>query len=460
MSKYTLDRMATIPNPSLLLPFSIVKAPGYFRWYGWLLLLLFGGYSPCNSQSIEDKFIYGDLLPDAPELAARGNYSVGIQKIDLVHKGQIDILNYTKDSDSLYDRPLKIEVWYPADIPAGSKEIVTYDDVMGNANSEDRPLIPFTFLGRAVRNSKPLLRDGPYPLIMVSHGYTGSRLLFTYLTENLASKGYVVVSIDHTESTFLDAGGFNSTLLNRSLDVIFVLNTIAELGNDKASFLAGMVNAELSALIGYSMGGYGVLNVAGAGYSPQAAQFFSSMSNGSQALQKRVTGNPLFEASIDPRIKAVIALAPWGMERGVWNREGLKGIEIPSLFIAGSEDDISGYEKGVKAIFEGAINSNRYLLTYINARHNIAPNPPPPESLQPGLHLDEYLRYADSVWDQRRINNINQHFVTAFLGLYLKQIEHYSKYLEVTENANEGDWEGFKPRTSVGLEFRHVSPQK
>ena len=451
-----MDRKPIKHNPSLLQPFNMAKSPGYLR----LFLLLFCGYLSCHGQTIETEFVYGDLLPDAPELASRGNYSVGVQTIDLVHKGQIDILNYTKDADSLYDRPLKVEVWYPANLPEGSKELVTYDEVMGNANSEDRPLIPFTFLGRAVRNSKPLLSDGPYPLIIVSHGYTGSRFLFTYLTENLASKGYVVVSIDHTESTFRDAGGFNSTLLNRSLDITFVLNAIAEMGKDKASFLAGMVNADQSALIGYSMGGYGVLNVAGAGYSPQAAQFFSTMSNGSQALQQRVTGNSLFEDSIDPRIKAVVALAPWGMERGVWNKEGLKGIEIPSLFIAGSEDDISGYEKGIKAIFDGAINSNRYLLTYINARHNIAPNPPPPESKQPGLHLDEYLRYADSVWDQRRINNINQHFVTAFLGLYLKQTEHYSKYLEVTENANEGDWQGFKPRTSVGLEFRHASPQE
>ena len=30
----------------------------------------------------------------------------------------------------------------------------------------------------------------------------------TYLTENLASKGYVVAAIDHMESTHLDAGGF------------------------------------------------------------------------------------------------------------------------------------------------------------------------------------------------------------------------------------------------------------
>jgi predicted dienelactone hydrolase len=171
-------------------------------------------------------------------------------------------------------------------------------------------------------------------------------------------------------------------------------------------------------------------------------------------------GDPEFESSIDPRIKVIVAFAPWGMQRGVWDAEGLAGIKIPSLFIAGSEDDISGYEKGTKAIYEGAINSDRYLLTYINARHNVAPNPPPVEAMQPGLHIDEYLRYGDSVWDQRRINNINQHFVTAFIGMHLKKIEDYKSYLDVSENATDGNWKGFKPRTSIGLQLLHAMPQK
>jgi predicted dienelactone hydrolase len=267
-----------------------------------------------------------------------------------------------------------------------------------------------------------------------------------------------VVSIDHTESTFKDAAGFNSTLLNRSLDVLFVLNEMARFGEEKGSFLSGLVNANMTALIGYSMGGYGVINVAGAGYSPQAASLFSAMSNGSAALEARVAGNQEFEASIDPRIKAVVAFAPWGMQRGVWNVEGLAGIKIPSLFVAGSEDDISGYEKGTKAIFEGAIKSDRYLLTYLYARHNVAPNPPPAESLKPGLHIDEYLRYADSVWDLRRINNLNQHFVTAFLGMHLKSQAQYAEYLNAVKDSG-GNWKGFKPRTTVGLELNHKAPE-
>lgn len=68
-------------------------------------------------------FIYGDALPDAPELAARGDYQVGVQTIKVVNKGQIDILNSKEGSDPLYDRGLTLEVWYPASLPAGMKAI-------------------------------------------------------------------------------------------------------------------------------------------------------------------------------------------------------------------------------------------------------------------------------------------------------------------------------------------------
>ena len=36
------------------------------------------------------------------------------------------------------------------------------------------------------------------------------------------------------------------------------------------------------------------------------------------------------------------------------------------LFVAGSVDDVSCYEKGTRAIFDGAVNAERYLLTFEN----------------------------------------------------------------------------------------------
>lgn len=426
--------------------------------FGLLFSLIFQNLL-VYSQTPKDNFIIGDALPDAPELALRGEFKIGVRTLEFTNKNQIDVLKSKKGIDAFYDRRLKTEIWYPTDVQPNNEELVVYNEVMGSSNDPKRPLIPFTFLGRAFRDAKPLKSSEKFPLLIVSHGYLGSRLLLTYLTENLASKGYIVIAIDHAESTFSDAAGFPSTLLNRSKDILFILNKMAELGKtSEKSFLSDLIDADNVGLIGYSMGGYGVLNVAGAGYSENIIKLFGAMTDGSKAIESRVGTNETYKGSIDSRIKAVVAFAPWGMERGAWDTESLKGLKVPTFFVAGSQDDISGYEKGIKSLFTGTINANRYLLTYLNARHNVAPNPPPAETLKPGLPFDEYYRYAEPSWNEKRINNINQHFVTAFLGIYLKKKE-YSKYLELQPNSNEKTWAGFKPRTSTGLELLHLASE-
>ncbi|MBU2900421.1 alpha/beta hydrolase family protein [Maribacter dokdonensis] len=421
-----------------------------------LIAILFNGLTINTVNAQTNDFLYGDQLPDAPELSAKGEYKVGVKTVNLVNPNQVDILNSKEGNDPTYNRPITIEVWYPANVGDDAKTVV-YDEVMGTRGDSLRPLTPFTFKGRAYRDATPKTGN-KFPLVVVSHGYVGSRYLMTYLTENLASKGYIVAAIDHTDSTFKDANAFQSTLLNRPKDIRFVINEMEKMGaKGSKNNLEGVVDANNTAIIGYSMGGYGVLNVGGAGYSAGLAQFFTGMTGGSTAISVHTAGNAAYEKMIDARIKAIVAFAPWGMERGVWDAEGLKGLKTPTFFIAGSQDDISGYEKGIKAIYEGAVNADRYLLTYMNARHNVAPNPPPAEALAPGLHIDEYYRYAEPSWDQRKMNNINQHFVTAFIGKHLKNQDN-TKFLEVQEDSNEKDWTGFKPRSSTGMELLHAQP--
>ena len=406
----------------------------------------------------QSNFVYGDLLPDAPGLAAKGEHAVGVQTIQIVNPAQPNLVVAKGEDTPLYDRELQLEVWYPAVGEADSKETMAYEEVLGVSGNPDRPLRPFSFLGRASRGAEPKASATPYPLVIVSHGYVGSRFLMTYLTENLASKGYVVVAIDHTDATFRDAGPFHSTLYFRAIDVLFTLDAIDELSQpDADGFLAGLVDCNRTGLVGYSMGGYGVLNVGGAGYSPQLLSFFQAQTGGSTIIQNRCMGNAAYATQPDPRIKAIVAFAPWGQNFGVWNAEGLEGLSVPTFFIAGDQDDISGYENGIKAIYDGATQTERYLLTYEGARHNVAPNPPPPEALAPGLDIDEYLRYADSVWDTRRMNNINQHFLTAFFGWKLQGNAELETYLDLSPSPSD-EWAGFKPRTAVGLSFERSQP--
>jgi predicted dienelactone hydrolase len=291
--------------------------------------------------------------------------------------------------------------------------------------------------------------------------------MMTYLTENLASKGFIVAAIDHTESTYPSVQDFSSTLYNRSLDQLFVLDAMAKL-NESDDPLAGMIDADHTGLIGYSMGGYGALNSAGAGYSDQLHQHLP-------VLENRSEGNPAYEASLDDRLKAVIAFAPWGGDMtfigapnaSMWTASALANIKMPSLWIAGDLDDISVYS-GIVKNFEQSINSERYLLTYENALHNVAPNPPP--------NTDQYDVYAhlnEPLWDERRLNNINQHFITAFLMHYIKGEDHYQYLNPAVEYANDGVysvdddknpiddntyWAGFRPRTAIGMRLRAEKP--
>jgi predicted dienelactone hydrolase len=299
----------------------------------------------------------------------------------------------------------------------------------------------------------------------------------SHVGENLASKGFVCVSIDHRDSTYDDQKAFASTLYNRPFDQLFVLNEIDRLSKaGSGSFLSGIVDAQKTGIIGYSMGGYGVVNVIGGGYSTSSASGGQAPPN--KMLLERGASNPDYQKARDPRIKAAIAIGPWGMQTGFWDADGLKGIRTPVLFVAGSADDTSGYEKGTRAIYEGAINADRYLLTFINANHNAAaPIPAPAETYAYSEAQRSYpfTHYADAVWDTVRMNNIFDHFATAFFDLHLKSEQDKLAYLTVVPAGKDAVyamdrdgkptaahtyWKGFKRATAVGLTLEHAAAVK
>lgn len=410
------------------------------------------------------------IRPDAPDLAAYGSHAIGIKTMNFVNPGQMNILK-AKEGEVIptYDRPLVVEVWYPAISGTGLTGSSGYKDIFSRDGKT-----PTTLYGRAVRDAQPDTSKAPYPLVILSHGYPGNRYLLSHLAENLASKGYFVASIDHTDSTYSDQGAFGSTLLNRPLDQLFILDALLKLDkDDKGSGLAGMVQAETTALIGYSMGGYGVVNALGGGFTASVVKSALAPPNG--VLARRQAGNPEYLASMDPRIKTAIAIAPWGFTMGFWDKDGLAGIKTPVLFMAGSADASAGYSPGVRNIFELAVNADRYLLTFDNASHNAAaPIPAPRETWPvPGSTVQYTAHYMDPVWDTVRMNNIAQHFATAWLGKYLKGDMTMDPYLDLAPSGKDAVWsvdakgqpkpdhtywKGFVNRSAVGLRFEHLKP--
>lgn len=412
----------------------------------------------------ETDFFYGDARADAPKFAPRGRFQVGVRTVQLTNPDQLDILNYSAENPNpRYDRPLTLEVWYPATLRPNQRELTHYNDVLGHgAGNPERPLLPFEFGGRAARDAEALNKAGPYPLIIVSHGYSGSRVLMTWLTENLASKGYVVVAIDHTESTHADAAGIASTMIHRPRDINFTLQSIAAMSRQPNSFLAELVDVNRTAVIGYSMGSYGALSAAGVGVSQAAVSFPGPVPGGH--LGGLQAEKPEYQTLLDSRIKALIAFAPYA-PAGFWDSGSIAKLSIPSLFIVGAQDQTTGYA-AAQWLFDNAVNSERYLLVYQGAIHEVGANPAPPLA---NAHFREYVHYQEPAWDNRRLNNINQHFVTAFLGVYLRgEQDLYAPYLDIspissesprTDTAHPDYWRGFLNWTAIGMELHRGRTQ-
>lgn len=414
----------------------------------------------------ENDFFYGDPRPDAPELAYRGPFKVGVRTLQVVNRDQLDILNFTPENPNpRYDRPLTLEVWYPAELRRRQKEITTYDDNLGTGPGvPERPVTPFKFGGRATRDARPDRSAAPYPLVIVSHGFPGSRVLLSNLSENLASKGYVVVAIDHFESTHADKLGFSSTLVNRAFDIHFVLGAVADMsGFGSPRFLTGMVDDERTAIIGYSMGGYGALVAAGAGLTET---FVNNPFVPGRKLAPFLSGSAEYQELLDDRIKAIVAFAPCCATFGFWDAASLRGLTVPSFFIVGDQDRTAPFA-GVDFLAQNATASDRYYLIYRGAIHEVPVNPAPPISES---NYAEWLHYQEPAWDNRKLNNVNQHFVTAFLGLHLQgRPEVFQPFLDLLEPISNDSprtgrddpryWKGFPEFSAIGMELRHLPPE-
>jgi predicted dienelactone hydrolase len=370
--------------------------------------------------------------PDAPELAAPGDHVIGVRTMTFTDAGRPDVVNATAEGEvPTYDREITVEVWYPA--AEGTTPGGTYDNVFLRDG-----VTQVSLTGQAARDAAPA--EGSFPLILISHGYPGNRFLMSHLGENLATKGYVVVSADHPDSTYDDQNKFTSTLVNRPLDQAFIIESMAGLDDE----IGAITDVESTGVIGYSMGGYGALIFGGGGLGQEAVtrEGPEAFVPPQDLLDPNATGSAELSELVDPRVKAIVAIGPWGRNRDFFDAESLKGLEKPLLLVAGSQDDVSRYD-AIRQIFEETTGTDRILLTFEGANHNAAaPMPAPAESyaVSEKLGYAPFDHYADAVWDTTRMNNILQHFATAFMDQHLKGEAEKAAYFDLVENAEDGVW--------------------
>ncbi|MFD2165776.1 alpha/beta hydrolase family protein [Thalassotalea euphylliae] len=385
-----------------------------------------------------------------PELSKRGELNVGVTTLSVVNKRAFDHRTFS----GTYERPLTVEVWYPAH--HNKEKLAVY-------NAVTRSHQPFTIQANAYRDAKPV-SDNRYPLIVLSHGYTGDRTLMFYLGEHLASHGYIVASIDHTDSTTKEISfkekpfeGFISTLIHRSRDQQFVLDYFRSLTTP----LGDITNTNKAGVIGYSMGGFGAINTVGGCYqvTQQGLIRFGIPEEVAVKILPSFNFCNAGKQNVDSAWKAMIAYAPWGQEHNLHSTEALGSISPATLYITGDLDDISGYEQGVKKLFEQTSKEDNYLLVYNGARHNVAPHPAPSVAY---ANSDDLGHYHEPSWAQNQLNYFNQHFSLAFLNCYIKENSEGCAMLPKHQQATQTKqadgsmsqaWPGMPDRFATSMHF-------
>jgi len=439
--------------------------------FGLTALLISGGAMAAYELT---PTIHAGTAGEAPELGRPGPYRLGTTVMPMELTGREEITAMSAVTGHTYPSPrtLSIRYWYPAEAAAKGAP-VRYDHDMP---APGKPPFHVTSQGVAIADARPL-GGKKFPLVVMSHGYGGWNTQFSNLAEHIASHGYVVASIEHADmpvdgvSSFLLS--FGNVLAGRTLDQRQVLAQItSDTRARKAPFL-DQVDLSAIALIGYSMGSYGAINTAGAAYDFAEGPLAKIPGSAREHL-KQSEAQPV-------SIKSLIVFAPWGgqPESRAWTGAALGAIKVPVLMVAGDQDDVVNYKDGVRWLFDHMTGTERYLLVYREARHNIVGNEFELRASDPFVAA-EFLK--EPVWRSDRLNAINQHFVTAFLDLTLKGETAKRAYLEVpTVVSDEGEWptsfaeqlngtlagpdqdkywRGFQRRWATGLELHKALPSK
>ncbi|MCB9663709.1 MAG: hypothetical protein H6732_06335 [Alphaproteobacteria bacterium] len=278
----------------------------------------------------------GWVAPDAP-----GPYGVGVVTLTWTHPELGE---------------LRAELWYPA-TPETDAPRATYDQDILSFPSDV-----------AVREAPPDRRGGPYPLVAFSHGFGGIRFQSFFLTEHLASHGFVVIAPDHPMSSLVDlrpskaaeAAARRPGQLSAAVDLL-----------DTAPVAGLEVDTSRFAAVGHSFGGWTSLVVGGgvvhaeaveevcATLDPTGCNFFEGQELPLEEVAKH--------AQPDPRAQVTVALAP-----GVWyafgtEGEGLQSVRRP-LVLGGTRDGDLPYAKEILPTYE-ALGAGKALGSLQDAGH-------------------------------------------------------------------------------------------
>ncbi|MET7757686.1 alpha/beta hydrolase [Streptomyces sp. NPDC005389] len=202
--------------------------------------------------------------------APTGPYSVGSTVLPLVDRSRTDPWVPTADG-----RALVVTLHYPAARADGGRPAPYATREEARLLAEQLgPGVSGDVLARTRTHSRTDARPAPgrRPLVLLSPGFSVSRWTLTHLAEDLASRGYVVASVDHAYESYgislpggrtltcvactaLDEGGVHGSVVTstRAADMRYVLDRLT--GPRPVWKHADVIDARRIGMAGHSIGG-------------------------------------------------------------------------------------------------------------------------------------------------------------------------------------------------------------
>lgn len=209
-----------------------------------------------------------------------GLHSVGTETFHWIDSSRAEY--FTEDESDV--RQIMAQIWYPAETPLSDQPLPYLDHIglraktMASAGGipEFFPKHLNYIFTNSYENAPRIESSNPLPILIFSHGITGSRHLHQSLYEYLASRGFVVTAIDHSYDANLtvfpdesiadyrsDITGHPDSLAIRKMqmktrgtDIVFTINQLEKIqsGNLKSQ-LNGQLDLDKIAVGGHSYGG-------------------------------------------------------------------------------------------------------------------------------------------------------------------------------------------------------------
>ncbi len=213
----------------------------------------------------------------------------------------------------------------------------------------------------------PQAGDGPFPVIIFSHGLGGSRDGYEYLGQYWASHGYVSVHVQHLGSDSALIQGvppvemmekFRSSVanpqnaINRLSDVTFAIDEVKKLNKNDPT-LKGRLDLNRVGMAGHSFGAFTTQAIIG--------EIFTGL------IGKEVSTN-------DTRIKAAISMSPFVPLRKEEYDTAFTKVKIPCFYMTGSLDNSPIGETRAeerRIPFDHAKNADEFLTIFKGGDHMV-----------------------------------------------------------------------------------------